>query len=268
MTDDDDVISSDGESRKKLVEEFVKVTGTSEAMAQDYLEDGKWKFYSSVNDFFQDDALLNGRSPVAVGGNKVGEVSVSLAKRRRRSVSDGVVTFTSIELGIAIPPRLRFITWNIWNDVVYPRIVKRTEAVCANIKTADADIVFLQEVNKTSENIIRTKLQDYFVSSTTGNRFGHYTITMFKKASIEVLSTQQVKYSECNSKRNMLTAKVKFANMTINLINTHLESSYKFSITRVSQLKQAFEMSSKLPKEEAVIFAGDLNLRDKEVSTS
>lgn len=267
--DDDDVICLDGDSCQKLVEEFVKITDTNEALAQFYLQDREWKLGRSVNDFFEDAAKEKG-IPLVVGGKEVGEVSVSLAKRQRVEVaSEGMASSSSVDGAIAAPSQLRFITWNI-DGLDQKNVVLRTKAVCANIKAADADIVFLQEVIEVTQEIIKTELKDYLVSSAQagqGYRAEYYTITLFKKATVEVLSTELVEYCESEMTRNMLTAKVKFANITINLINTHLESTKDFTRTRVRQLKQAFEMSSKFPKEEAVIFAGDLNLRDKEVST-
>jgi hypothetical protein len=44
-----------------------------------------------------------------------------------------------------------------------------------------------------------------------------------------------------------------------------LESTKDFAETRINQLRKAFKEITAIPKTDTVIFAGDLNLRDKEV---
>jgi len=51
------------------------------------------------------------------------------------------------------------------------------------------------------------------------------------------------------------------------LINTHLESTAEFTAERVQQLKKTFQVAKDMPSDHTVIFGGDMNLRDKEVSS-
>lgn len=60
--------------------------------------------------------------------------------------------------------------------------------------------------------------------------------------------------------------KVKIGSASVCLLNTHLESTKDFGNERVFQLNQVFDRISAIPSSESVIFAGDLNIRDKEVS--
>lgn len=53
--------------------------------------------------------------------------------------------------------------------------------------------------------------------------------------------------------------------LKLNLLNTHLESTGEFARERVEQLKLSFAKMKESPPEVTTIFAGDLNLRDKEV---
>lgn len=49
------------------------------------------------------------------------------------------------------------------------------------------------------------------------------------------------------------------------LVTTHLESLPRFSMERISQLKQCFETCMNFPDKYSVVFAGDLNLEENEV---
>lgn len=53
--------------------------------------------------------------------------------------------------------------------------------------------------------------------------------------------------------------------LKLHLYNSHLESTAEFASERVAQLKLAFGKVKDSPAEVTTIFAGDLNLRDKEV---
>ena len=50
------------------------------------------------------------------------------------------------------------------------------------------------------------------------------------------------------------------------LLNTHLESTAKCAYQRMRQLKECFNIVTQRPEDRTVIYAGDLNLRDEEVS--
>lgn len=50
------------------------------------------------------------------------------------------------------------------------------------------------------------------------------------------------------------------------LMTSHLESTREHSAERMSQLKTVFQKMQEAPDTTAVLFAGDTNLRDKEVS--
>ena len=48
-------------------------------------------------------------------------------------------------------------------------------------------------------------------------------------------------------------------------MTSHLESKAEYADERKHQLEQAFKAMAEVPREQTVIFGGDLNLRDKEV---
>ena len=52
------------------------------------------------------------------------------------------------------------------------------------------------------------------------------------------------------------------------LLNTHLESTAEHAGERMKQLRLCFDRVNSAEEDKNVIFGGDLNLRDKEVSGS
>ena len=53
----------------------------------------------------------------------------------------------------------------------------------------------------------------------------------------------------------------------MDLLNTHLESMEYFADERMRQLKECFDIMTQSPADRTVIFAGDLNIKDEEVSS-
>lgn len=66
--------------------------------------------------------------------------------------------------------------------------------------------------------------------------------------------------------RNLLVTKAFVGKAKIALLNTHLESTAEFSAQRKQQLMSCFEIAKSFSPEYNVLFGGDLNLRDKEVT--
>lgn len=58
----------------------------------------------------------------------------------------------------------------------------------------------------------------------------------------------------------------KYGDLDLVLINSHLESCKEHVVERVNQMSQCFEVMHKAPAYKTVIFGGDMNARDKEVS--
>lgn len=55
--------------------------------------------------------------------------------------------------------------------------------------------------------------------------------------------------------------------LKLSLLNAHLESTADFGAERVKQFQKCLKEIDAIPRSRTVIFAGDLNLRDKEVLT-
>ena len=64
----------------------------------------------------------------------------------------------------------------------------------------------------------------------------------------------------------LILSKAHCDEVEMNLLNTHLESTYLQSDVRVAQLEHCFNiMMNECPLEKTVILGGDLNLRDWEL---
>ncbi|XP_076306922.1 tyrosyl-DNA phosphodiesterase 2-like isoform X3 [Tachypleus tridentatus] len=128
----------------------------------------------------------------------------------------------------------------------------------------DADIVFLQEVVPFSCHYIQSHIPEY--QCFQGNWDGYFTMTLLKKSMIIVEHHDVIEFPNSRMGRNLLKIEAKIKGIPLTLFNTHLESTSESSSERMTQLKMAYMKIVDTPKDRTVIFAGDLNLRDKEVS--
>ncbi|XP_069936326.1 tyrosyl-DNA phosphodiesterase 2 [Cherax quadricarinatus] len=236
---------------QRLVEQFAEITGTDEACAQFYLQDRKWDLQWSVN------AFLEARS----GGIKI--------------LNDGdepevVVTFDSQMVSVLSaatekpPDKFCFITWNI-DGLDDKNLKKRTKTIARIIERERADIVFLQElVPKTFTYLENLLPQFVFV---VGDTRDYFTATLLRRTTVYFDAHNIVPFENTVMGRNLLCVEAHIGDVKLNLLNTHLESTAEHSKERVEQLTLAFtNMKSCLPSS-TVIFGGDLNIRDKEMSS-
>lgn len=163
---------------------------------------------------------------------------------------------------------LSLLSWNIDGlDVKYP--IERALSVCNLIESRKPDVVFLQEiVPLTWEAITRRLKSSYsFYCEEVPSHYCH--ILLVRKASNVVPQgdLQVVKFSESKQGRFLLQLLVKFHGVDVYLLTSHLESLNQNTVERKKQLKLCFELMGELQSESgACIFAGDLNLMDREVT--
>lgn len=257
---------------KRLCEDFAEITGTDTACAQFYLQDRKWDLDRSVNDFFED---RNNRGAVRVNNKKEAEVVVVVDESNDRLAAAATAVLAESALSHSTSSTntpsldntptsstLKFITWNI--DGLNEKNLKlRTKAVCKNIEVEQADIVFLQEVVPESAEYFLTHLPSYHC--TFGNEDGYFVGTLLKKSSITFISSEIIEYPITRMMRNILKVDASFKKLPLCLMNSHLESTTEGSEERKNQLKSVFKRMLNAPEMNTVIFAGDMNLRDKEL---
>ncbi|XP_054156097.1 tyrosyl-DNA phosphodiesterase 2-like [Oppia nitens] len=288
--EDDQEVKLTADECQKLVEEFVALTQTDEALAQFYLQDRQWDVNRSVNDYLDQLATASGSGSTGDQNNS----------RKRHAIADEVVVSSddndvdndnSNDCDIVFDTKntktlktsdksteeeenqevvtdikdLRFICWNI-DGIDEKNLRLRTEAVCKFIRNEKAFIVFLQEVNQTAESILRQQLPDYELLTGDSQIVDYYTATLIHKKSIKLDTNEIIPFHDSMMGRNLLKTKISIGNKSVYLLNTHLESTKDFADIRVQQLRRVFKLMTELDQQSTVIFGGDLNLRDNEVA--
>lgn len=272
MSDDEDI--PEVEVCQKLVEEFAQITGTDEACAQFYLQDRKWDLERSINAFFEAKSsggvnvmedhdseapvvVVNIDKNVADQLSTIPPVALPLPKQAIRPISH-----SGLQSSIKPPPELTFITWNI--DGLNPHnLKKRTKAVCVIIFENSPDVVFLQEVVPETFSYIENKLPEY--QCIPGGHGEYFTATLLRRFTTYYDSHEVMDFPSTSMGRNLLKTEAHIGHLKLTLLNTHLESTADFTAERVRQFQKSLKELQSVERGRTVIFAGDLNLRDKEV---
>ncbi|XP_071545260.1 tyrosyl-DNA phosphodiesterase 2-like isoform X2 [Panulirus ornatus] len=237
---------------KRLVEKFAEITGTDEACAQFYLQDRKWDLERSVNAFFE--ARTGGVNILNDGDEP--EVVVTFDSKTASVLSKCMVTEEP-------PKNFRFITWNV-DGLDEKNLKKRTKTVARILEREMVDIVFLQELVPQTYSYLEGLLPQFaFVVGDTEN---YFTAILLRRTTVYCDGKTVVPFTNTVMGRNLLCVEAHIGDVKLNLLNTHLESTAEHSKERVEQLKIAFRNMQSSSSNVTTIFAGDLNLRDKEVT--
>jgi len=147
----------------------------------------------------------------------------------------------------------------------------RMKGVVSVLNSLKPDIVHLQEVIQPAEELFRRELTIYDIISCQENcdpGLEYYVCTLIKKSTGSIGSYTIIPYENTSMGRNLLQVDLKVRGIPITTLNTHLESTKDFAKVRVEQLRQALNMIDVVSNQTSVILAGDLNIRDKEISDS
>ncbi|GBO35294.1 Tyrosyl-DNA phosphodiesterase 2, partial [Araneus ventricosus] len=238
----------------------------------------------SVHDFFED---RNNKGAVRVNDKKEAQVVVvvdgsnkglaaaatavlaesALCRNAGNSSQKRASTTSAEELNSdtkKTKTNLTFITWNI-DGLNEKNLMLRTKAVCKAILNEQADIVFLQEIVPESAEYFLKHLTDYHCLF--GNEVGYFVGTFLKKSTVSYKEFKIIDFTT-RMMRNCLKVNAVYKNKNVVLFNSHLESTVEGADERKVQLKQMFKEVLACPADTTAIFAGDLNLRDKEVIVS
>nr|CAD7569763.1 unnamed protein product [Timema californicum] len=243
----------DRETCQKLTEQFAEITGTDEACAQFYLQDRDWNLERSINAFFE--VSQTGGVSILHDGDAAGIV-INVDKKLVEVLSKAQPTTEP-------PPRFSFVTWNL-DGLDDHNLKKRTKAVCKIVATECPDIVFFQEMIPETFSYVEEKLPEYMCIA--GNVEGYFIATLLRRFTVYFDSHQIHEFPDSRMCRNMITVNAHIGPLKLQLLNTHLESTIDHAEERVKQLNECFKVTLEAPEDTTVIFAGDLNLRDKEGS--
>lgn len=277
--EDDENLPSGSECLSRT-KQFAAITGTDNALAMFYLQDSKWDLEKSINAYLEATQGDSGKKVVACFD--VGKLDND---ERRKTKEDGKKsdqmaaksdeTISQNTQGNLKETRFKVLSWNI-DGIDGTSLETRANGVCQKILSEMPDIVLLQEVVHRNENILREALSSRYDFS-SGNMEKHmgssveknyYTMILSKKSTCQLTSGKDViNYGNSVMGRNLLKVKLKYANkVDLCVMTTHLESTKEYSGQRIDQLKRGFKEMLDQNEGTLVIYGGDLNLRDSELS--
>ncbi|KAM4906271.1 LOW QUALITY PROTEIN: tyrosyl-DNA phosphodiesterase 2-like [Sylvia borin] len=155
------------------------------------------------------------------------------------------------------------ITWNI--DGLHPgNLIDRATGICTYLALYSPDVVFLQEVIPPHLPLLHMKAANYTIIP--GNTDGYFTVIMLKKSRVKLLKQEIIPFPTTTMKRNLLVVHVSISGIELCLMTSHLESTRNHSRERIKQLQTVLTTMQKESESTTVIFGGDTNLRDSEVT--
>ncbi|XP_065562736.1 tyrosyl-DNA phosphodiesterase 2-like isoform X2 [Artemia franciscana] len=256
---------------QRLVENFVEITDTNEAVAQCFLQDNHWELERSLEQFFGSAQLESDSKPLARKSSPVPDESPGAKHLKLESAQDEARSSLSLpelikssKLTDKRPSHFRFLTWNL--DGMEPKCLKiRIKAAAKVIEKEGYDIVFLQEVTEETQKYLETLLPQYVFISANSDGAPYYCITLLKIFCVYQDSYKVLPFTNSVMGRNILQVYAHIGEIKLLLMNVHLESTKEFSTQRIVQLKECFKIANEI-NDANIIFAGDLNLRDKELA--
>ncbi len=168
------------------------------------------------------------------------------------------------------PDTLCLLSWNI-DGLDKNFTTERALAVATVIEQRKPELVYLQEIVNTTWEALTDRLGSrYLFYRDDEVSFHYYHILMIRKDStvtpkgeLEIL-----KYSKSQQGRHLLQVPVTFQGLDIHLLTSHLESMNHYAVERKSQLKTTFSIMREMQDQgKFSVFAGDLNLLEKEVNS-
>uniref|UniRef100_UPI00398EC545 tyrosyl-DNA phosphodiesterase 2 n=1 Tax=Pristiophorus japonicus TaxID=55135 RepID=UPI00398EC545 len=247
--------------RMGLCAEFTLVTDTDQAVAQCYLADNDWLLERAINSYFESSVQpsSSGMEPASqlVEGT-VSQGCIDLTDTDNVQTSKGNSAQPEVD-----ESKILLLTWNI-DGLDLANLQERARGVCSCLALYTPDIVFLQEVIEPYYLYLKKRAVSYTIIR--ANEENYYTAIMLKKSRVKVLNQEITPFPTTSMQRNLLTVQVNIAGNDFCLMTSHLESTKTHSQERLKQLKIVLKKIKEAPECATVIFGGDTNLRDQEVT--
>lgn len=247
--------------RRLLCVEFASVANCDAAVAKCYLAENDWEVERALNSYFEPAAE---GSPVGSRPGTPAEPGLCVdltSEETADSSSSKICSFenTKQEDG----SMFSFITWNI-DGLDLNSLQERARGVCSYLALYNPDVVFLQEVIPPYYSYLKKRARSYEII--TGHEEGYFTAIMLKKSRVKLKSQEIIPFPSTKMMRNLLCVHVSLSGNELCLMTSHLESTRGHAEERMNQLKLVLQKIQEAPESATVIFAGDTNLRDKEVT--
>ncbi|XP_075682678.1 tyrosyl-DNA phosphodiesterase 2 [Rhinoderma darwinii] len=258
--------------RQQSCAAFASIAGCDLAVAQCYLAENDWEVERAINSYFEpgvetppnEESSTNLTNPpeqqimpVTASDTCIDLTDDAPVVIKQAPVVDNPATLTQEDEG-----HITFLTWNV-DGIDQSNLQERARGVCSYVALYSPDIIFLQEVIPPYYEYLKKRAVSYTII--TGNEDGYFTAIMLKKTRVRLISKEIVTFPSTVMMRNLLIANVNICGHNICLMTSHLESTKEHSNERLKQLDIVLKKIQEVPPSTTVLFAGDTNLRDKEV---
>ncbi|XP_070253400.1 tyrosyl-DNA phosphodiesterase 2 [Myotis yumanensis] len=247
--------------KRLLCADFASVAGCHVDVARRYLAENAWEVERALNAYFEpraeEGALPRRPAPPPAPGS-----CVDLTKEE----APGPVGSRS---GSAGPPQqedgsmFSLVTWNV-DGLDLNNLWERAQGVCASLALYSPDVIFLQEVIPPYYSLLKKKASSYEII--TGHDDGYFTAIMLKKSRVKLKSQEIIPFPNTKMMRNLLCVHASVSGNELYLMTSHLESTQGHAEERANQFKMVLKKMQEAPESATVVFAGDTNLRDHEVT--
>ncbi|NXV74048.1 TYDP2 phosphodiesterase, partial [Atlantisia rogersi] len=247
--------------RRLLCSEFATITSSAAAVAHTFLADNGWHMQRALNAYFDPPLEKNeeAASGVPPAGAEPGS-SIDLTADETAS-NAGVSSADSRQQ--EDDSSFSLITWNI-DGLDVGHLKERARGVCSYLSLYSPDVVFLQEVIPPYLCLLQMRAGSYTIIP--GNVDGYFTAIMLKKSRVKLLKHETIPFPTTSMMRNLLIVHVSVSGNEICLMTSHLESTKNHSKERTKQLQIVLNKMQQESESTTVIFGGDTNLRDSEVT--
>ncbi|XP_075239129.1 tyrosyl-DNA phosphodiesterase 2-like isoform X2 [Convolutriloba macropyga] len=272
--------------QQQLVYAFAQATDCDLDLAYCLLSENNWQFNVTLQIYEQlfadqDDNIDTGDHE---GKNQVSVVQKTLTNRstarcETKNVKTEVIDLDDDSENVAglvaeddesyvddVIITLRIMTWNV--DCLSEKLLKsRMIAIFNEIKSRKPDIVMLQEIiDPVLMSLYDVFLKDFLVYKPDTD-FGYFVVMLVRKSTFSNVNFHTIKYTASDMGRNLIRCDAEFLGIPMSFYTTHLESTKAVYQTRVKQLQQCVNEMTGNDVAQFKLLAGDLNLRDAELTT-
>ncbi|KAM5293787.1 tyrosyl-DNA phosphodiesterase 2 [Glossophaga mutica] len=255
----------DGDPAEKkrllLCVDFTAIASCEAAVARRYLTENAWEMERALNAYFEPRAEEGAVPHRPETAPEPGSCVDLTSEEPADPACSGSRTPDTVqqEDGSAFS----LITWNI-DGLDQSNLPERARGVCSFLALYSPDVVFLQEVIPPYYSFLKKRASNYTII--TGHTEGYFTAIMLKKSRVTFKSQEIIPFPKTQMMRNLLCVHASVSGNALCLMTSHLESTRGHAEERKNQLKMVLKKMQEAPESATVIFAGDTNLRDREVT--
>ncbi|XP_076735223.1 tyrosyl-DNA phosphodiesterase 2-like isoform X1 [Maylandia zebra] len=159
--------------------------------------------------------------------------------------------------------KLSLITWNV-DGLDVENLPERARGLVKYLNLYKPDVVFLQELIDPYVHFLKKRFVSYLMIE--GAEEGYFTGMLLKKSRVTFVESEIVPYRTTKMRRNLLVAQVIVDGQKLCLMTSHFESCKANAKERMNQLHVVKWRFKHAPDDVTVVFGGDTNLRDAEVT--